>query len=186
MKNFLLDIVQRVSPSLDNQISLESIVKLTSGSDEETRKWVDKFYSLILNSRTYSTASIKIAEAAKVVENIQRDVNIALMNELSLIFRNMGLDTYDVIEAASTKWNFIPFNPGLVGGHCIGVDPYYLAYAAEKYNVHTELIKSGRRINDNMAGWIARTVSKIFNSVSSSISSNTVLVIRSLLQEKLP
>ncbi|WP_219052229.1 nucleotide sugar dehydrogenase [Prochlorococcus marinus] len=177
---------ERVSPSLDNQISLESIVKLTSGSDEETRKLVDKFYSLILNSKTFSTSSIKIAEAAKVVENIQRDINIALMNELSLIFRNMELDTYDVIEAASTKWNFIPFNPGLVGGHCIGVDPYYLAYAAEKYNVHTELIKSGRRINDNMAGWIARTVSKIFNANSKSISMNSVLIVGACFKRDCP
>lgn len=177
---------ERVNPGIASQQELTNIIKITSGSDEETRNWVNTFYSLIIKSGTFSASSIKIAESAKIVENIQRDINIALVNELSLLFNSMGIDTNDVIDAASTKWNFIPFRPGLVGGHCIGVDPYYLSYIADKYKIHTELIKSGRRINDNMAGWLARTIAKNYYKESDKINSKTILLLGACFKENCP
>ncbi len=177
---------ERVNPGISSQQELTNIKKITSGSDKKTREWVDALYSLIIKSGTFSAASIKIAEAAKIVENIQRDINIALVNELSLLFNSMNIDTNDVIDAASTKWNFIPFRPGLVGGHCIGVDPYYLSYIAEKYQIHTELIKSGRRINDNMAGWLARKIAKHYYKQSEKIKSKNVLILGACFKENCP
>ena len=177
---------ERVNPGISSKQELTNITKITSGSDEKTKAWVNQFYSMIIKSGTFSAASIKIAEAAKIVENIQRDINIALVNELSLLFNSMDIDTNDVIDAASTKWNFVPFRPGLVGGHCIGVDPYYLSYIAEKFKIHTELIKSGRRINDNMAGWLARTTVKNYFKKSEKINSKNVLILGACFKENCP
>jgi len=145
---------ERINPG-DKDRTLTKIIKITSGSDEKTAKFVDKLYQSILSVDTYKATSIAIAEAAKVIENIQRDVNIALINELSMIFNKLGLDTNEVLEAAGTKWNFLPFRPGLVGGHCIGVDPYYLTHRATEIGYHPEMILAGRRINDNMGKYIA-------------------------------
>ena len=150
---------ERINPG-DKEHSLDSIVKVTSGSNQEAAKWVDEFYSSFINAGTYAASSIKIAEAAKIIENTQRDLNIALINELAILFKRMNIDTIDVLEAAQTKWNFLPFKPGLVGGHCIGVDPYYLTYKAEELGYSPEVILSGRRINDNMGKWIVEQLVK--------------------------
>ena len=177
---------ERISPGIQDEKKITEITKITSGSDPDTADWIDKFYGDFIAEGTYLAKSIKVAEAAKVVENVQRDLNIALMNELSLLFSYMKIDTNDVIDAAATKWNFLAFRPGLVGGHCVGVDPYYLAYAAEKYNVHTELIKSGRRINDNMSGWIARQIVRKYISTSSIISTKNILLLGACFKENCP
>ena len=177
---------ERISPGITEEKSITEIVKITSGSDPETSKWINEFYSSFIKAGTFKAKSIKVAEAAKVVENIQRDVNIALMNELSLLFSYMKIDTNEVIDAAASKWNFLGFRPGLVGGHCVGVDPYYLAYAAEKYNVHTELIKSGRRINDNMSGWIARQIVRKYNKSSTNSTSKNILLLGACFKENCP
>jgi len=145
---------ERINPG-DKDRTLTKITKITSGSNDKTANFVDKLYQSILSVDTYKATSIAIAEAAKVIENIQRDVNIALINELSMIFNKLGLDTNEVLEAAGTKWNFLPFRPGLVGGHCIGVDPYYLTHRATEIGYHPEMILAGRRINDNMGKYIA-------------------------------
>jgi UDP-N-acetyl-D-glucosamine/UDP-N-acetyl-D-galactosamine dehydrogenase len=145
---------ERINPG-DKEHSLKTITKVTSGSNEETADFVDTLYKSIVSAGTYKASSIAVAEAAKVIENIQRDVNIALINELSMIFNKLGLDTNEVLEAAGTKWNFLPFSPGLVGGHCIGVDPYYLTYKAQEIGYHPEIILAGRRINDSMSKYIA-------------------------------
>jgi UDP-N-acetyl-D-galactosamine dehydrogenase len=134
---------------------------VTSGSTPEAADFVDALYGDIITAGTYRASSIRVAEAAKVIENTQRDVNIALMNELSLIFHRLGIDTVEVLEAAGTKWNFLPFRPGLVGGHCIGVDPYYLTHKAQQIGYHPEVILSGRRINDSMGGFVAEEVVKL-------------------------
>jgi UDP-N-acetyl-D-galactosamine dehydrogenase len=145
---------ERINPG-DNTHKLTTIVKVTSGSTLETAEWVDGLYGSIIPAGTYRAASLKVAEAAKVIENTQRDLNIALVNELALIFYRLGIDTLDVLEAAGTKWNFLPFRPGLVGGHCIGVDPYYLTHKAEQVGYYPEVVLAGRRINDAMGSWAA-------------------------------
>jgi UDP-N-acetyl-D-galactosamine dehydrogenase len=146
---------ERVNPG-DKVNTLEKIKKITSGSTPEIAKQVDSLYKCIITAGTFPAASIKVAEAAKVIENTQRDLNIALINELSVIFQRLNLDTLDVLEAAGSKWNFLPFRPGLVGGHCIGVDPYYLTHAAEQVKYNPQLILAGRRINDNMAIYMVK------------------------------
>jgi len=152
---------ERINPG-DKEYSLTTITKITSGSNEETADFVDKLYKNIIPAGTYKVYSIAVAEAAKVIENIQRDVNIALINELSMIFNKLNLDTIEVLKAAGTKWNFLPFRPGLVGGHCIGVDPYYLTHKATEIGYNPEMILAGRRINDGMGKYIvASTISEM-------------------------
>ena len=152
---------ERINPG-DKEHSLTTIIKITSGSNEKTAEFVDTLYRSIIPAGTFQTSSIAVAEAAKVIENVQRDVNIALINELSLIFNKLDLDTVEVLETAGTKWNFLPFRPGLVGGHCIGVDPYYLTQKAVEVGYHPQMILAGRRINDNMGHFIAEnTISEL-------------------------
>lgn len=150
---------ERINPG-DKEHRLETIVKIVSGMDEETLDTVAKVYELVVKAGVYRAESIKVAEAAKVIENSQRDINIAFMNELSIIFNRMGIDTHAVLKAAGTKWNFLKFYPGLVGGHCIGVDPYYLTYKAEQLGYHSQIILSGRRINDDMGKYVAQSLIK--------------------------
>ena len=150
---------ERINPG-DATHRLENIVKVVSGDDATTTDKVAKLYELVVTAGVHRASSIKVAEAAKVIENTQRDLNIALMNELSIIFNRMGIDTLEVLEAAGTKWNFLPFRPGLVGGHCIGVDPYYLTHKAERLGYHPQVILAGRRINDGMGTYIAQQVVK--------------------------
>lgn len=150
---------ERINPG-DKVHRLETITKIVSGMDEETLDTVAKVYELVVEAGVHRAESIKVAEAAKVIENSQRDINIAFMNELSIIFNKMGIDTKAVLEAAGTKWNFLKFAPGLVGGHCIGVDPYYLTYKAEELGYHSQIILSGRRINDDMGKYVAENVIK--------------------------
>jgi UDP-N-acetyl-D-galactosamine dehydrogenase len=145
---------ERINPG-DIKHKLTSITKITSGSTAEAATWVDSFYGSIIRAGTHLATSLKVAEAAKVIENTQRDLNIALVNELAMIFRKLGIDTLDVLESAGTKWNFLPFRPGLVGGHCIGVDPYYLTHKAEEVGYHPQVVLAGRRINDGMGRWVA-------------------------------
>ena len=144
---------ERINPG-DQDHRLTTITKVTSGSTPEAADWVDAFYGSIITAGTHQASSLKVAEAAKVIENTQRDLNIALVNELAIIFRQMNIDTLDVLEAAGTKWNFLPFRPGLVGGHCIGVDPYYLTHKAEQLGYHPQVVLAGRRINDGMGRWV--------------------------------
>lgn len=151
---------ERINPG-DRQHTLEKIVKVVSGEDPETLERVARVYEAIIDAGTYRAPSIKVAEAAKVIENIQRDLNIALMNELALIFDRLGIRTQDVLAAAGTKWNFLPFKPGLVGGHCIGVDPYYLTAKAEQLGYHPEVILAGRRINDGMGPYLGQRAIKL-------------------------
>jgi UDP-N-acetyl-D-galactosamine dehydrogenase len=151
---------ERINPG-DKVNTLTKIKKITSGSTPEVADTVDALYNQIITAGTHKAASIKVAEAAKVIENTQRDLNIALVNELSVIFERLGIDTLDVLEAAGSKWNFLPFRPGLVGGHCIGVDPYYLTHKAEQVGYHPQVILAGRRINDNMARYVARNTIKL-------------------------
>lgn len=150
---------ERINPG-DKVNTLTKIKKITSGSTPEVADFVDTVYQSIITAGTHKASSIKVAEAAKVIENTQRDLNIALVNELSVIFDRIGIDTVDVLEAAGSKWNFLPFRPGLVGGHCIGVDPYYLTHKAEEVGYHPQVILAGRRINDNMARYVARNTIK--------------------------
>lgn len=150
---------ERINPG-DKQHRLESIMKVTSGSTPEAADFVDTLYQRVVHAGTHKASSIRVAEAAKVIENTQRDLNIALINELALIFHKLGIDTSDVLAAAGTKWNFLPFRPGLVGGHCIGVDPYYLTHKAQQIGYHPEVILSGRRINDGMGAHVAERVIK--------------------------
>lgn len=158
---------ERINPG-DKVHRLETITKIVSGMDEETLDTVAKVYELVVDAGVYRAQSIKVAEAAKVIENSQRDINIAFMNELSIIFNRMGIDTKSVLEAAGTKWNFLKFYPGLVGGHCIGVDPYYLTYKAEQLGYHSQIILSGRRINDDMGKYVAESLVK--NLIKSDIA----------------
>jgi len=150
---------ERINPG-DKEHRLTTILKVTSGSTPEAADYVDQVYQTIITAGTHKTSSIKVAEAAKVIENTQRDVNIALINELAMIFERVGIDTEEVLVAAGTKWNFLPFRPGLVGGHCIGVDPYYLTYKAQQLGYHPEMILAGRRINDNMSLYVASRIIK--------------------------
>jgi UDP-N-acetyl-D-galactosamine dehydrogenase len=158
---------ERINPG-DKKHRIADIKKVTSGSTPEIATEIDELYKEIITAGTHKTSSIKIAEAAKVIENTQRDLNIALINELSLIFNKLGIDTESVLEAASTKWNFLPFRPGLVGGHCIGVDPYYLTHKANEVGYHPEMILAGRRLNDNMGLYVTNEVSKLMNKKKSS------------------
>jgi len=150
---------ERINPG-DKVNTLTKIKKITSGSTPEVADAVDALYNSIITAGTHKATSLKVAEAAKVIENTQRDLNIALVNELSVIFDRLGIDTLDVLEAAGSKWNFLPFRPGMVGGHCIGVDPYYLTHKAEEVGYHPQVILAGRRINDNMARYVARNTIK--------------------------
>jgi UDP-N-acetyl-D-galactosamine dehydrogenase len=156
---------ERINPG-DKEHRVTDILKVTSGSNEEVAKTIDEFYKSIIKAGTYLASSIKVAEAAKVIENAQRDINIAFVNELALIFDRMDLDTKEVLEAAGTKWNFLPFRPGLVGGHCIGVDPYYLTHKAEQLGYHPQVILAGRKINDNMGQHVANKVVKLLAAKS--------------------
>jgi UDP-N-acetyl-D-galactosamine dehydrogenase len=151
---------ERINPG-DRNRRLPDIVKITSGSTPEAAEFVDRLYASIVRAGTFRATCIRVAEAAKVIENTQRDVNIALINELAVLFDRMGIDTGEVLEAAGTKWNFLPFRPGLVGGHCVGVDPYYLTHKAQQIGHHTEMILAGRRINDAMGGYVASRVVKL-------------------------
>jgi len=150
---------ERINPG-DKEHRLPTILKVTSGSTPEAADYIDQVYQTIITAGTHKTSSIKVAEAAKVIENTQRDVNIALINELAMIFERVGIDTEEVLQAAGTKWNFLPFRPGLVGGHCIGVDPYYLTYKAQQLGYHPEMILAGRRINDNMSLYVTSRIIK--------------------------
>ncbi len=155
---------ERINPG-DKEHTLSSIVKVSSGCDAESAEIIAKVYELVVKAGVHRAASIKVAEASKIIENTQRDVNIALTNELSIIFNKMGINTYDVLEAAGTKWNFLRFQPGLVGGHCIGVDPYYLVYKAKELGYHAQIIDSGRYVNDSMGGYVAKqTVKKVIGA----------------------
>ena len=151
---------ERINPG-DHEHRLPTILKVTSGSTPEAAEYIDAVYQSIITAGTHRASSIKVAEAAKVIENTQRDVNIALINELAMIFERVGIDTEEVLEAAGTKWNFLPFRPGLVGGHCIGIDPYYLTYKAQQLGYHPEMILAGRRINDNMSLYVVSRIMKL-------------------------
>ena len=158
---------ERINPG-DKKYNLKNIIKVTSGSNEKIAKVIDDLYKSIIDAGTFKASSIEVAEAAKVIENTQRDVNIALMNELSIIFNKLDLDTSEILQAAKTKWNFLPFSPGLVGGHCIGVDPYYLTHKAKEIGYRPEIILAGRRLNDNMASIIVENT--IFELAKSNIN----------------
>ena len=176
---------ERINPG-DKEHRLPSIKKVTSGSTPEVAETVDQLYKQIITAGTHKASSIKVAEAAKVIENTQRDVNIALMNELSLIFKKLGIDTLEVLQAAGTKWNFLPFRPGLVGGHCIGVDPYYLTHKAQEVGYHAEVILAGRRINDSMAAHVADEVIKLMLRKSLPVLGSKVLVLGLTFKENCP
>jgi len=166
---------ERINPG-DKEHTIAKILKVVSGCDEEATEEIAKTYSLVVNAGIYKAQSIRVAEAAKIIENTQRDVNIALMNELSIIFNKMGLNTYDVLEAAGTKWNFVKFQPGLVGGHCIGVDPYYLTYKAQELGYHAQVINSGRYVNDSMGFYLAKQTVKKMIAAGKDISKAKVLI----------
>jgi UDP-N-acetyl-D-galactosamine dehydrogenase len=166
---------ERINPG-DKVHTLATIVKVASGCDAESLEMIAKTYELVVTAGVHRAPSIKVAEAAKIIENTQRDVNIALMNELSIIFNRMGINTYDVLEAAGTKWNFLHFYPGLVGGHCIGVDPYYLAYKAKKFRYHPQIINSGRFLNDSMGFYVAKQTVKKMIKANKNINGAKVLV----------
>lgn len=176
---------ERINPG-DKEHRLPSIKKVTSGSTPEVAEAVDMLYRQVITAGTHKASSIKVAEAAKVIENTQRDVNIALMNELSLIFHKLGIDTLEVLQAAGTKWNFLPFRPGLVGGHCIGVDPYYLTHKAQEVGYHPEVILAGRRINDSMASHVADETVKLMLRKNLSVLGSKVLVLGLTFKENCP
>jgi len=176
---------ERINPG-DKERRLTTIIKVTSGSTPEIAMVVDELYQSIITAGTHKASSIKVAEAAKVIENTQRDINIALVNELALIFNRVGIDTEEVLEAAGTKWNFLPFRPGLVGGHCIGVDPYYLVHKAETLGYHPQLISAGRRINDNMGHFVVSEVVKLMASKKVNIVDAKVLMLGLTFKENCP
>lgn len=176
---------ERINPG-DKEHRLTTIRKITAGSTPEAAAFIDRLYASIIKAGTYRASSIKVAEAAKVIENTQRDVNIALINELALIFNRMGLDTLEVLEAAGTKWNFLPFRPGLVGGHCIGVDPYYLTHKSQQIGYHPEMILAGRRINDNMGLYVASEVVKLMVRRGKSLPRSRILVLGFTFKENCP
>ncbi len=173
---------ERINPG-DKQHTITTILKIVSGNDEEALDNIAKVYSIIVKPGIHKASSIKVAEAAKIIENTQRDVNIALMNELSIIFNRMGINTYDVLEAAGTKWNFLKFSPGLVGGHCIGVDPYYLIHKAEALGYHSHVINSGRYVNDSMGFYVAKNTVKKIIATGKDISKAKVLVMGATFKE---
>ncbi len=166
---------ERINPG-DKKHTLRTITKVTSGCDSESSENIAKIYELVVDAGIYSASNIKVAEAAKVIENTQRDINIAFMNELSIIFNRLDINTYEVLEAASTKWNFLRFTPGLVGGHCIGVDPYYLSYKSEQLGYHAQIINAGRFINDSMGGYIAKQIVKKIIALGKNIQSSRILI----------
>jgi len=176
---------ERINPG-DKEHRISTIKKVTSGSTPDIAKRVDKLYQEIIAEGTFMASSIKVAEAAKVIENTQRDVNIALINELSLIFNKLDIDTKSVLEAAGTKWNFLPFRPGLVGGHCIGVDPYYLTYKALEVGYKPEMILAGRKINDNMGIFVADQVSKLMSKKGINIDGANILIMGLSFKENCP
>ena len=176
---------ERINPG-DKVHRLETITKIVSGMDEETLDEVARVYELVVEAGVHRAESIKVAEAAKVIENSQRDINIAFMNELSIIFNKMGIDTQSVLKAAGTKWNFLKFYPGLVGGHCIGVDPYYLTYKAEEMGYHSQIILSGRRINDDMGKYVAESTVKNLIKADVSIKNAKVAILGFTFKENCP
>ena len=176
---------ERVNPG-DKINTLTKITKITSGSNKQVADEIDNLYSSIIKNGTWKASSIKVAEAAKVIENSQRDLNIAFVNELSVIFGRLGIDTTEVLEAAGTKWNFMPFRPGMVGGHCIGVDPYYLTHKAEEIGYHPQVILAGRRINDNMAIYIAHNIIRMMIKNGIEISKSTICVMGFTFKENCP
>lgn len=173
---------ERINPG-DKEHTLTKIVKVVSGCDEESAKLIEEVYSSIITAGVHCASNIKVAEAAKIIENTQRDVNIALMNELSIIFNKIGINTYEVLEAAGTKWNFLNFKPGLVGGHCIGVDPYYLTHKASELGYHSKVILSGRVINDNMGAHIAKAVVQHIIQMDKSLKQSRVLILGATFKE---
>jgi UDP-N-acetyl-D-glucosamine/UDP-N-acetyl-D-galactosamine dehydrogenase len=176
---------ERINPG-DKQHRLATIKKVTSGSTPRTADFVNALYASIITAGTHQTSSIKVAEAAKVIENTQRDVNIALINELSLIFKRIGIDTEEVLRAAGTKWNFLPFRPGLVGGHCIGVDPYYLTHKASEIGYHPEMILAGRRINDGMGAYVAQEIIKLMTERRIMVADSKILILGLAFKENCP
>lgn len=176
---------ERINPG-DKLHTVEKIKKVTSGSTPEVGKIVDDVYSSVITAGTHLAPTMKVAEAAKVIENSQRDINIAFVNELSKIFTKMGIDTNDVLEAASTKWNFLPFKPGLVGGHCIGVDPYYLAQCAQRYGYNPEIILAGRRMNDGMGEYVAEQTIKLMLKKGIQVLNSNILILGFTFKENCP
>ncbi|MFS1413864.1 Vi polysaccharide biosynthesis protein VipA/TviB [Vibrio sp. 10N.286.49.C2] len=176
---------ERINPG-DKEHRVTDILKVTSGSTPEVAEFVDQLYKTIITAGTHKASSIKVAEAAKVIENTQRDVNIALINELSIIFGKLGIDTLEVLEAAGTKWNFLPFRPGLVGGHCIGVDPYYLTNKAQSVGYHPEMILAGRRLNDSMANYVVSELVKKMLKRRIHVEGSNVLIMGLTFKENCP
>lgn len=176
---------ERINPG-DKEHTVEKILKVTAGSTPESGKKVDALYASVITAGTYLAPSIKVAEAAKVIENSQRDINIAFVNELAKIFNLMGVDTNEVLKAAGTKWNFLPFKPGLVGGHCIGVDPYYLAQKAQEYGYHPEIILAGRRMNDGMGKYVSSEVIKLMVQKDIKVKGSNILVLGVTFKENCP
>jgi len=176
---------ERINPG-DKEHTVEKILKVTSGSTPEIGKKVDALYASVIKAGTHLAPTIRVAEAAKVIENSQRDINIAFVNELAKIFNLMDIDTHDVLEAAGTKWNFLPFKPGLVGGHCIGVDPYYLAQKAQEYGYHPEIILAGRRMNDSMGKFVASEVVKLMLQRDIRVKGSKILVLGITFKENCP
>lgn len=176
---------ERINPG-DKIHRLNTITKIVSGMDEESLDIIAKVYEIVVDAGVHRAKSIKVAEAAKVIENSQRDINIAFMNELSIIFNKMGIDTKSVLKAAGTKWNFLPFSPGLVGGHCIGVDPYYLTYKAEQLGYHSQIILSGRRINDDMGKYVAENIVKNLIKADKTVKNAKVAILGFTFKENCP
>tara|TARA_B100000575_G_C23140246_1_gene663352 strand:+ start:1462 stop:2730 length:1269 start_codon:yes stop_codon:yes gene_type:complete len=176
---------ERINPG-DKNHTIRNILKIVSGSNEDTLNFIDKLYSSIIDAGTYKASSIKVAEAAKVIENTQRDLNIGLINELALIFNKLDIDTEEVLKAAETKWNFLPFRPGLVGGHCIGVDPYYLTYKAESVGYRPEIILSSRRLNDSMAEYVAARLIKFMHKKGIKTHDSSILILGLTFKENCP
>ena len=176
---------ERINPG-DKEHGVTSIQKVTSGSTPATANFVDDLYKSIITAGTYKASSVKVAEAAKVIENTQRDVNIALINELAMIFKKMNIDTEEVLKAAGTKWNFLPFRPGLVGGHCIGVDPYYLTHKATEIGYHPEMILAGRRINDDMGSYVVDQITRIMTQNRIHIVDSKILILGLTFKENCP
>ena len=176
---------ERINPG-DREHTVDKILKVVSGDDDETASYLSSLYGEIITAGVFTAASIKTAEAAKVIENCQRDINIAFVNELAMIFQRMGIDTQDVLEAAGTKWNFLPFKPGLVGGHCIGVDPYYLTHKAESIGYHPQIILAGRRINDGMGAHVANRVVKLMIQRDRRVRGAKVLILGITFKENCP
>lgn len=176
---------ERINPG-DKEHTVSKILKVTSGSTTEAAEIVDQLYKSVISAGTYKATSLKVAEAAKVIENSQRDINIAFVNELAKIFNRMGIDTHEVLAAAGTKWNFLPFKPGLVGGHCIGVDPYYLAQKAQEVGYHPEIILAGRRLNDSMGQYVASEVIKLMIKKDITVKGSNILMLGITFKENCP